>query len=65
MINDIRNEVKYLIKQSDWMDDEAKDFALAKVKNMKEFIGYPDWFKNTTIIQQYYKGVSFSKIVNC
>lgn len=64
MIRDIRNEIKYLIKESDWMDDRAKDFALAKVHNMREFLGYPDWFKNTTIIQQYYKGVRFSEIVN-
>lgn len=64
MINDMQKEVEKLIKGSSWMDDEAKDFALAKVKNLKRFIGYPKWYKNTTIIQEYYKEVSLSKIVN-
>jgi len=64
MISDIQKEVGNLIKESDWMDDEAKDFALEKLKNLKKFIGYPNWYKNTTIIQEYFKGVSFSKIVN-
>lgn len=59
MLSDIQKEVEYLIKQSDWLDNKAKDFALAKVKNLKELIGYPNWYKNTTIIQEYFKGVSF------
>lgn len=58
MINDIQNAVEDLIKKSDWMDDEAKDYALAKVKNLKRYIGYPNWYKNTTIIQNYFKEVS-------
>lgn len=67
MLSDIQKEVEYLIKQSDWLDNKAKDFALAKVKNLKGLIGYPNWYKNITIIQEYFKGVSFSKIVsiNC
>jgi len=64
MMDDIQKEVENLIKKSDWMDDEAKDFALEKLKNLKKFIGYPNWYKNTTIIQEYFKGVSFSRIDN-
>ncbi|TGZ57711.1 hypothetical protein DBV15_08331 [Temnothorax longispinosus] len=61
LLSDIRKAVEYLIKESDWMDDKAKDFALAKVKHLKKFIGYPKWYKNTTVIQEYYEGVSFQK----
>ncbi|XP_011169896.1 membrane metallo-endopeptidase-like 1 [Solenopsis invicta] len=55
MIKDIKDAVEDLIKKSDWMDENAKNFALAKVKHLKEFIGYPNWYKNTTIIQEYFK----------
>lgn len=59
MISDIQKEVEKLIKESDWMDDDAKDFALAKVKNLQKFIGYPDWYKNATIIEEHLKGLVF------
>ncbi|XP_012528718.1 membrane metallo-endopeptidase-like 1 [Monomorium pharaonis] len=55
MISDIQKAVEDLIKKSNWMNNKAKNFALAKVKNLKRFIGYPNWYKNTTIIQEYFK----------
>ncbi|XP_018055731.1 PREDICTED: membrane metallo-endopeptidase-like 1 [Atta colombica] len=55
MLNDIKKEVEKLIKNSDWLDDETKDFFIEKVKHMKKSIGYPDWYKNTTIMQEYLK----------
>lgn len=64
MISDIQKEVEKLIKESDWMDYGAKIFALAKVKNLKRFIGYPNWYKNATIIEEYFKGVNFLKVVS-
>lgn len=57
MLNDIKKEVEKLIKDSDWLDDEIKDFFIEKVKHLKKSIGYPDWYKNTTIMQEYLKGV--------
>ncbi|XP_011861285.1 PREDICTED: neprilysin-11-like [Vollenhovia emeryi] len=57
MLTNIQNEVEILIKSSGWLDDNGKDYALAKVKNLGRFLGYPDWYKNTTIIEEYYKGL--------
>lgn len=66
MVDDIQKEVEYQIKESDWMDECTKDFVLTKLVNMKKFIGYPDWYKNSTIVKRYFHGVSFQKIVeNC
>ncbi|XP_018346007.1 PREDICTED: membrane metallo-endopeptidase-like 1 [Trachymyrmex septentrionalis] len=55
MLNDIKKEVEKLIKDSDWLNDETKDFFIEKVKHMNKSIGYPDWYKNTTIMQEYLK----------
>ncbi|KAL0099287.1 hypothetical protein PUN28_020096 [Cardiocondyla obscurior] len=62
IVNAIQKEVEHQINQSDWMNSKAKDFALAKVRNIKKFIGYPDWYKNTTIIQEYYDGFVISPL---
>jgi len=64
MMDDIQKEIEYQIKKSDWMDEDTKDFILAKLVNMDKFIGYPDWYRNDTIVKQYFRGVSFSKFIN-
>lgn len=61
MVDDIQKEVEYLIKESDWMDDDTKDFVLAKLVNMDKLIGYPDWYRNSTIVKRYFQGVSHVK----
>ncbi|XP_032679462.1 neprilysin-2-like [Odontomachus brunneus] len=61
MIDDIQKEVEYLIKESDWMDDDTKDFVLAKLVNMDKLIGYPDWYRNSTIVKQYFQGLIIGK----
>lgn len=63
MIDDIQKEVEYQIKESDWMDEDTQDFVLAKLVNMEKFIGYPNWYKNDTIVKRYFQGVSFSKFI--
>ncbi|XP_020278382.1 neprilysin-1-like [Pseudomyrmex gracilis] len=57
MVDDIQKEVEYQIKESDWMDEDTKDYVLAKLLNMKQYIGYPEWYKNDTIIKRYFQGL--------
>lgn len=64
MMDDIQKEIEYQIKESDWMNEDTKDFVLMKLVNMKKFIGYPDWYRNNTIVKRYLQGVSFSKLIN-
>ncbi|XP_014470512.1 PREDICTED: membrane metallo-endopeptidase-like 1 [Dinoponera quadriceps] len=61
MIDDIQKEVEYLIKESDWMDDDTKDFVLVKLVNMDKLVGYPDWYRNTTIVKRYFQGLIIGK----
>ncbi|XP_011689428.1 PREDICTED: neprilysin-like [Wasmannia auropunctata] len=57
MMDDIQKEVEYQIKESDWMDEDTNDFVLAKLVNMNKFIGYPDWYRNDTIVKRYFQGL--------
>lgn len=42
----IRNEFRFSIKNSDWMDDFTKNNSLKKIDNMKFKIGRPDEYPN-------------------
>ncbi|XP_018307444.1 membrane metallo-endopeptidase-like 1 [Mycetomoellerius zeteki] len=57
MMDDIQKEVEYQIKDSDWVDEDTKDFVLAKLVHMEKFIGYPNWYRNNSIVKRYYQGL--------
>lgn len=64
MINDIQKEMEHLIRESNWMEENTKNSTLLKLMDMKKFIGYPEWYKDTAIMGQYFHGVSYLKIRN-
>ncbi|XP_076240019.1 uncharacterized protein LOC143182696 [Calliopsis andreniformis] len=58
MIDDIQKEVEYQIKGSVWMDDDTKHFILDKLVAMKNMVGHPDWYQNTTAVRNYFQGLT-------
>ncbi|XP_017787639.1 PREDICTED: membrane metallo-endopeptidase-like 1 [Habropoda laboriosa] len=58
MIDDIQKEVEYQIKESTWMDDDTKHFVLDKLVHMKNWIGSPEWYRNTTLAKRYFRGLT-------
>ena len=46
-----------MIIENSWMDTENKLTATEKLDAMIEFVGYPDWIKNKTALEDYYDGV--------
>jgi predicted metalloendopeptidase len=58
MIENILNEFKVILSESDWMDEESKLNALAKVSNIDTKIGYPESIKNDTYLNELYDDVS-------
>jgi predicted metalloendopeptidase len=38
MIENIRKEFKIILAETDWMDDESRNLAIEKVKNLKKKI---------------------------
>lgn len=57
LIDDIRNEFYEIIDNLNWMDADTKNHALAKAKNMKASIGYPDELLNDAVINDFYRDV--------
>ena len=58
MIENILNEFKVILSESDWMDEESKLNALAKASNIDTKIGYPELIKNDTYLNELYDDVS-------
>ncbi|XP_076643584.1 uncharacterized protein LOC143353865 [Halictus rubicundus] len=58
MIDDIQKEVEYQIKESTWLDDNTKHFILDKLVHLKHLVGSPDWYRNATMVQRYFQGLT-------
>lgn len=58
MVEDIRNAFKQELSEVQWMDEETRKEAMEKADFMNYFIGYPDWYDNVTVLEEYYRGVS-------
>ncbi|XP_053978634.1 endothelin-converting enzyme homolog [Hylaeus volcanicus] len=61
MIDDIQKEVEYQIKGATWLDDSTRDFVLDKLVYMVKMIGYPPWYRNSTVVKNYFRGLSISQ----
>lgn len=60
LVDSLKGEVQSILKSLSWMDEETKSEALAKVKKMVTFIGYPDEFGDNAKLVDYYKGLELS-----
>ncbi|XP_043510224.1 endothelin-converting enzyme 2-like isoform X1 [Frieseomelitta varia] len=58
MIDDIQKEVEHQIKLSTWMDKDTRHFVLDKLVHMKNWIGYPDWYRNATLAKRFFQGLT-------
>ncbi|CAG2173090.1 unnamed protein product [Oppiella nova] len=54
-IRDVKKAYYELIGGNDWLDTNTRYRALNKLKNMKEFVGYPDWVLTTHKLDNYYQ----------
>lgn len=54
MVNNIKDDLKSLLIETDWMDEETKKEANIKVDMMTVQIGYAEELLNDTAIDEYY-----------
>ena len=54
MVGNIKEEMKIVLKENVWMDDETKKEAIIKVDMIREQIGYADELLNDTKLAEYY-----------
>lgn len=51
-------EMKNNIASSTWLDNNSRQSALKKLYNMKQFIGYPDWYNDSKAVADFYDDVN-------
>ncbi|XP_017766632.1 PREDICTED: membrane metallo-endopeptidase-like 1 [Eufriesea mexicana] len=54
VLDDMRREVEIDIEKSNWANETIKELALRRIRLMKKKIGYPDWYNNSTIMENYF-----------
>ncbi|XP_063974174.1 neprilysin-1-like [Diachasmimorpha longicaudata] len=57
MLKNIREEMESQIEDSNWLDDEAKELSKDKLRSMRIFLGFPEWYRNRTAVMNSYKGL--------
>lgn len=60
MLKDIQNAFNNLVRSITWMDEKTKTETLNKSYNMRSFIGYPEWIKNETALNEFYTGLTIN-----
>ena len=60
MIGNLKVAFKALVDEASWMDESTKVVAREKADYMSQFVGYPDFVKNKTAVEEYYSGVRCS-----
>lgn len=54
MVEDLRVSFEGLLEVNEWMDNTTKPLAVEKAEAITKFIGYPNWYGNTTALETYY-----------
>ncbi|CAD5115613.1 DgyrCDS4570 [Dimorphilus gyrociliatus] len=61
MIGKVRDSFNEILKELDWMDDEARKTAKEKADAIRDSIGYPEFIQNNTALNNYYKSVTVNE----
>lgn len=54
MVQDIKEEFRTTISNSDWLDEKTKSEALKNLDKLKSYIGYDEQLLNITKVEKYY-----------
>ncbi len=57
MISDLQSVFSDLLDKTEWMDEDSRKEAHAKLDVMGKKIGYPDFVKNDQNLAEYYTKV--------
>jgi predicted metalloendopeptidase len=57
MIDTLMEEFLFLLRNSEWMDDETREKAVVKAMNMRRNIGYPDFMDDPALVDEIYSNV--------
>ena len=57
MVEYLRSAFGELLQTAGWLNAATKEKAQDKINAMKQFIGYPDWMRNRTAVEDFFEGV--------
>jgi len=57
MVSQLQEELKNMISESDWTDDETKETMLSKLDALRIGVGYPKIFETPYLLDQKYSYV--------
>src|SRR3954471_23647600 len=60
MFRNILRAFKAQVGGLDWMDINTKTRAFEKANMVEGYIGFPRWVKNSSAVDEYYKGLRFT-----
>lgn len=57
MVNLLKNALKEMLKECDWLHESTRQKAIKKINEMLSLIGYPEFIRNRQRLDEYYKRV--------
>jgi predicted metalloendopeptidase len=63
MTRNLKESFEGIINEDDWMEPVTKQKAIEKLRAVRGFIGYPEWIKNKTEIENFYSGVGINPLL--
>ncbi|KAI9007116.1 hypothetical protein BC832DRAFT_554286 [Gaertneriomyces semiglobifer] len=60
LVNNLVQAFRSELQTLEWMDDATRTAAVAKVDNIVEVVGYPDWLIDTAEVAEYHANLVFS-----
>lgn len=57
MVSNIMREMRLLLQNEAWLDEDTRRAMKEKMANMKYFVGYPDQLLNDTLLDEFYSEV--------
>lgn len=61
MVSDLQVAFEGILREADWLDDITREKALQKASKMISTLGYPNFVKNSTMVDYYYENVRICK----
>ncbi|XP_076322025.1 neprilysin-1-like [Tachypleus tridentatus] len=57
IVDNLKGEFRFMLNDLEWMDDETKEIAERKAKEMVDFVAYPDIAVNITKLDKFYSAM--------
>ena len=61
IVNSVKEELEKVLQSIDWLDEDTRQAALFKLKNMESVVAYPDEFFDDELLTKAYENVTIDE----